>query len=212
MSAPIPFPRPEPLSAVALAALAAARRGADSTYAGRVVQASVVDIHDGDTIRIVFVEDPRSPVPKLVQRVVRIDGYDSPEVHPPASDPRRDEIRAAGLAAREAVARALGFDLAAGTMRGPLVTAVLGNFDKYGRILAELYAGEVHVNAAMIAAGFGVAYGGGSKAAAWAAAGATVGGDRAVAVKKPRAPRKPKTPATLAIGDTRATDMSHPSV
>ena len=154
----------------------------------------------------------RPPVPRLVQHVVRINGYDSPEVHPPASDPRRDEIRAAGQAAREAVARALGFDIAKGAMRGPPVIAALGQFDKYGRLLAELYAGGVHVNAAMIAAGFGVAYGGGSKAVAWAAAGTTVGGALPIGqpsatpdAKKPRAPRAPRKPkAVTGSADVKA--------
>ena len=195
------IPIPEQLNSAAVAALAAARRGADATYAGRVVSAAVVDIHDGDTIRIVFVEDPAAPVPKLVQHIVRVNGYDSPEVHPPVSDPRHAEIKAAGAAARAAIARMLGFDLAKGAMSGAPIVAALGQFDKYGRLLAELYAGGVHVNAAMIAGGFGVAYGGGSKSAAWAAAGTTVGGDLATGAgadatsapaKKPRAPRKPK--------------------
>lgn len=201
-------PVPEGLNAAAVAALAGARRGADASYTGRVVRAAVVDIHDGDTIRIVFVEDPAAPAPKLVQHVVRINGYDSPEVHPPASDPRRDEIRAAGAAARAAVADLLGFDIAKGAMRGALIIAALGAFDKYGRLLAELYsASGTHVNAAMIASGFGVAYGGGSKSAAWAAAGTTVGGDLAAGasavpavVKKPRAPRAPRAPK-LDAGD-----------
>jgi endonuclease YncB( thermonuclease family) len=167
---------PEKLSPAAMAVLAAARRGADTSFAGRVVLARVVDVHDGDTVRIAFVADATAPAPCLVQVVARLAGYDSPEIRPALATVNRAAVVAAGQAARAAIAAASGFDLESGLpIPGRYVVAALSGFDKYGRVLTDLYtpgsetgAGQqLHINRMMIDRGFGVAYGGGSKSAAW---------------------------------------------
>ena len=173
---------PEKLTPAALAALAAARRSTDTSYAGRTVLARVVGIHDGDTVRLVFVADAAASPPHVVQVVARLNGYDSPEIHPGLATVNRAAVVAAAQAARAAIAAATGFDLESDSpIPGRYVIAALSGFDKYGRVLVDLYqpgtepgtgmgsaaSQQQHINQMMIDRGFGVAYAGGSKSAAW---------------------------------------------
>ena len=134
-------------------------RGAafDFSYAGQRLLAKVVDVYDGDTIRVVF----RSGGGQLVQLRARMAGYDSPEMKPPLASATRDREIAAACAARDALRRAVA---------GSLVEVVCGPFDKYGRLLVTVYAPAAHgnlydVNAWMVGAGHGVPYDGGRKTA-----------------------------------------------
>lgn len=152
-------------------AVESARVGADFSLEGRMFYAKVVDVHDGDTCRVVFVLRG-----ELTQFVARMAGYDSPELRPPLAKPNREAEIAAAKAARDALQ-----ELA--TAR-KAVYIRCGKFDKYGRLLVRMYrtakagagpgAGQ-HVNGyqtppntdcineLMVQMGHGVPYDGGTK-------------------------------------------------
>ena len=131
------------------AELLEAVRGKDFSFKGERFAAKVVDVHDGDTCRVVFRFGGR-----LIQYVARLHGYDSPEIHPLKSKPNRDaEIAAAGAARDALAARTQG-----------LVEIVCGEFDKYGRLLVMMSKDGESVNDWMVANGHGVPYDGGKKA------------------------------------------------
>lgn len=136
-----------------------ATRGADFTFAGIVTLAKVVDVYDGDTIRFTFRYRG-----ELIQYRVRMLGYDSPEMKPPRAHAERDAVVAAAHKARDALSELI---------LGKVILAALGDFDKYGRVLATLYLADrvaalgsaVCVNDWMVRQGHGVPYAGGTKAA-----------------------------------------------
>ena len=134
--------------------LAAAVRTKDFTLAGRHYTAKVVDIYDGDTIRVKFRLDGQ-----LHQMVSRMDGYDSPEMKPSKASPHRDEEKKAAVAARDALRQLIG---------DKIVAIQCGGFDKYGRLLTTVFVrgggGEMtNVNEWMVRNKYGVPYGGGTK-------------------------------------------------
>jgi endonuclease YncB( thermonuclease family) len=149
--------RPLIASAVPPAGLEHAERSDDFTFAGQRFLAKVVDVYDGDTIRVVFVWRGEP-----TQWKVRMVGYDSPELRPPKNAPHREHIAAAGRAAREALRERLS----ASKM---MVNLECGQFDKYGRILATLTlvgaGGGGSVNEWMVSCGHGVPYFGGARGA-----------------------------------------------
>lgn len=144
--------------------LTAAERAADYSLEGRRLSAKVVDVYDGDTIRVVFrggaYDGP------LVQYRARMAGYDSPELHPRRAAAGRVAEAAAGRAAKEALA---------GCVLGRCVALRCGPFDKYGRLLVTVYAPlgddqnpgaratNTNINEWMVAHGHGVPYDGGAK-------------------------------------------------
>jgi len=136
-----------------------AERGLDFSFDGMSFPAKVVDLYDGDTVRVCF-----RLKGEIIQWRARMAGYDSPEMKPSKASPTRVAERAAALAARDALAAKVG---------GRLVTIECGPFDKYGRLLVtillpgpggapNLSKGE-NVNEWMVAQGHGVPYDGGTK-------------------------------------------------
>jgi endonuclease YncB( thermonuclease family) len=139
--------------------------GGDFSFRGLRVHAKVVQVYDGDTVRIAF-----RYCHSMVQLSARMRGYDSPELKPRSNVIDRDEQKAAAIVARNALAT---------RVRGKVLTAALGNFDKYGRALVVLYDtlraealtanyqpddATTDINQWMIALGHGVPYDGGTKA------------------------------------------------
>lgn len=127
--------------------------GKDFSFCGESFRAKVVEVYDGDTIRIVFDVAGFG----RVQWRARMVGYDSPEMKPPLSDPGREEIKKKAVAARVALV---------GRVLNKVVRCDCGEFDKYGRVLVMLYTHDVpgtSVNDWMIAQGHGYAYDGGKK-------------------------------------------------
>ena len=133
-----------------------ASHGADTpefTLDGTCVWARVTDIHDGDTLKVtahVF-----GDVHKFT---LRLAGIDTPEVR------TRDAAeKSAGLASRDHVMKRLGF--APGDACVCMVQARFHGFDKYGRVLADVYAtGETEsLSEEMLRLGLAKAYDGGHK-------------------------------------------------
>ena len=115
----------------------------------------VVDIYDGDTCRVVFNHNGC-----INKWNIRMNGYDSPEMRPSRNLENRDEIKKKALEAKNFLK-----SLVANSSE-QLVYLKCGGFDKYGRLLGELYVNlddEKSVNQQMIDNNYGYVYHGGTK-------------------------------------------------
>lgn len=107
----------------------------------------VVKIYDGDTITIAA-KLPTTEGP-IYRFSVRLNGIDTPEVKG-KSVAERDLAKHAKAALHE-------------LLYGKIVELRNVANEKYGRILADVYVGDVHVNQWMITENFAVSYDGGKK-------------------------------------------------
>lgn len=107
----------------------------------------VVKVYDGDTItianRLPYEESP------LYRFRVRLAGIDSPEINGSSALEKTKAIRS----------RKLLEDL----ILGRWVTLKNSKTEKYGRLLADVYLGQLHVNQWLITSGLAVKYDGGAK-------------------------------------------------
>jgi endonuclease YncB( thermonuclease family) len=108
----------------------------------------VVDVYDGDTCKAIM--NYRGHID---QWTIRMNGYDSPEMKPPKTNPNRDKEREAAKKARDALM----------THCSSHIFIKIVGFDKYGRLLAEAFNGKIHINKWMIQNGYGYSYEGGKK-------------------------------------------------
>ncbi len=115
------------------------------------------NIYDGDTLSMVFYLDNRT----LVKYRCRCLGYDSPEMKPALKNPNREAEKIAAVNAKNRFIELLHKN-ADGTVR-----IECHEFDKYGRLLVEIYneIDTMSVNKIMIAEGHGYPYEGGTKQA-----------------------------------------------
>jgi len=115
----------------------------------------VVSIYDGDSCRVVFHHNG------IINKWnIRMNGYDSPEMRPSKSLPNRDEIKAKAKESKNFLK-----SLIAHTPE-QLVYLKCGSFDKYGRLLGEIYLNSEDtesVNQMMVSNGYGYEYHGGTK-------------------------------------------------
>ena len=109
----------------------------------------VADVYDGDTCKVIM--NYRGHID---QWTVRMNGYDSPEMKPPKTNPNREKEKEAAKKAREALMTHFNTNY--------IFIKIVG-FDKYGRLLVEAYNGHVHINKSMIQSGHGYTYDGGKK-------------------------------------------------
>lgn len=115
----------------------------------------VVDIYDGDTCRVVFNHNG-----VINKWNVRMQGYDSPEMRPSKSKPNRNEIKIKAKQSKEYLKSLIA------NKDNKLVYLKCGKFDKYGRLLGEIFIDledEQSVNDMMITNGYGYKYDGGTK-------------------------------------------------
>ena len=125
------------------------------TLEGCIKLCKVVDVYDGDTCRVVFNHNGQ-----INKWNIRMNGYDSPEMRPSKSLPNRDEIKAK---AKEAKAYLKSLICNSDEQ---LVYLKCGEFDKYGRLLGEIYVNQndqESVNQLMIKDGYAYEYHGGTK-------------------------------------------------
>lgn len=138
-----------------LVLLRSATKTTDHTMRGEQYVGKVVDVYDGDTIRVVVIHNEIR-----AQYKVRMYGYDSPEMKPGKTTPNRQALVEAANAAKSALDDRIG---------GCLVYVVFGAYDKYGRVLANIYELDdelnvgANINDWMIASGHGKPYFGGTK-------------------------------------------------
>jgi endonuclease YncB( thermonuclease family) len=109
----------------------------------------VVDVYDGDTLKVLMNHRGRIDV-----WTVRMNGYNAPEMKPLKTHPNRDEE-----IVKAKRAKAVLYEK---TIDRTLFIRVYG-FDKYGRLLAELYDGHIHINQYMVKNGYGYVYNLGKK-------------------------------------------------
>lgn len=125
---------------------------------GRFILCKVVNVYDGDTCKIVIEMNG-----ELVKFTCRMNGYDSPEMRPLKSKENREEEKALAKIAKTRLIELVMSDK-------QLVFAKCGKFDKYGRLLVDLYLnmnsvtnGDDSVNEIMVKEGHGYEYHGGTK-------------------------------------------------
>ena len=136
----------------------------------------IVDIYDGDTVDVVILYHNQ-----LYHFKARLYGYDTPEMKPPKTDPNRESKKQLAIAAKQRLwnlatgLSSTAFDQAHET----ILPVVCGEFDKYGRILINLFPVETSIetceisnmnqwfsqtiNYQMITEGHGYPYYGGTK-------------------------------------------------
>lgn len=117
------------------------------TYIPPVYFCKVVKVYDGDTITVatkLYTAD--SPVYRFS---VRLAGIDTPEIHGSTSSEKASAI----------VVR----DLLANLVLNKIVLLKNVHFEKYGRLLADVYLGDLHVNKHLLDTHCAVPYHGGKK-------------------------------------------------
>lgn len=111
-------------------------------YGGRVIK-----VYDGDTITIAsklpFVESP------LYRLSVRLNGIDTPEIKGKTEDEK--------TAAKQVR------DVLSNMILNKYITLANVQTEKYGRILADVYIGELHINEWLVSERYAVKYDGGAK-------------------------------------------------
>ncbi len=125
------------------------------TLEGCIKLCKVVDVYDGDTCRVVFNHNGQ-----INKWNIRMTGYDSPEMRPSKSLPNRDEIKAKAKEAKVYLKSLIC------NSDEQLVYLKCGEFDKYGRLLGEIYVNQndqESVNQLMIKDGYAYEYHGGTK-------------------------------------------------
>jgi micrococcal nuclease len=105
----------------------------------------IVKVYDGDTITAVFKFHD-----KYYKWSCRLDGIDCPEMKSSDKEEKNRAIKAR--------------DFLHEKIFGKIVKLNCGNFDKYGRLLCEIFIDDVKVNDLMIKEGHAVSYDGGTKA------------------------------------------------
>ena len=124
------------------------------TLDGEIKLCKVVDIYDGDTCRVVFNHNNH-----INKWNIRMTGYDTPEMRPSKSLPNRDKIKAKAVESKMYLKSLI-------MKENQFVYLKCGTFDKYGRLLGEMYINKedtVSVNQQMIDNKYGYEYHGGTK-------------------------------------------------
>lgn len=109
----------------------------------------VIKVYDGDTITIAA-KLPYDSSP-LYRLSVRLNGIDTPEMK--GKDITNDEKTAAKMAR----------DFVANLVLNKYVRLENMDTEKYGRILADVYVGEIHLNQLLLNERYAVVYNGGTK-------------------------------------------------
>lgn len=124
------------------------------TLKNQIKLCKVVDVYDGDTCRVVFNHNNQ-----LNQWTIRMIGYDTPEIRPSKKLENREEIKKKAIESRDYMKSLIMND-------EQLVYLHCGDFDKYGRLLGEIFINKEDtesVNNLMIKNNYGYVYNGGSK-------------------------------------------------
>ena len=115
---------------------------------GHQTYAKVVDVYDGDTCTIIFKWEG-----KYRKFKCRCYGYDSSEMKPRLNIENREEIISKAKVAKERLIQ----------LTKDIINIECLNFDKYGRLLVNLYKDNCSINAIMVREGHGYIYHGGTK-------------------------------------------------
>lgn len=116
----------------------------DHNYDGITTYAKVVSTYDGDTFRIVFEYKG-----EMIRLNCRLLGVDCPELR--TKNPKEKK---AGIKSKWFVQRLITYKV---------FKVELGKFDKYGRVLINVFINKTTLTEMIIKNGYGVAYNGGTK-------------------------------------------------
>jgi endonuclease YncB( thermonuclease family) len=122
------------------------------SFEGYKCKAKVVSVYDGDTFTACFKYRGN-----IIKYKFRTFGYDSPEMKPLKSKPNREEEKKKAIIARYKFKEIIKFD------SKELVELEMLGFDKYGRILVNVFKDHVNINEWMIKNKYGYSYFGGTK-------------------------------------------------
>ena len=114
------------------------------SFEGQFKDAKVLSVYDGDTVTLAF---PLGDV--MYKWSCRLSGVDTPELR--TSNKKEKEF---GYQVR---------DLLREKVLGKVLKVKCGEFDKYGRLLGELFIDDESVNQWLISNGYAFAYDGGTK-------------------------------------------------
>jgi endonuclease YncB( thermonuclease family) len=109
----------------------------------------IIEVYDGDTVKGLM--NFRN---KIDLWTIRMYGYDSPEMKPLKTKDNRDKEIELAKEAKKA--------LESHVLNQHIFVKIIG-FDKYGRLLAELFSGTLNINEWMIKNNYGYSYLGGKK-------------------------------------------------
>jgi len=111
---------------------------------GQTVQAKVVKVYDGDTIHVVF-----KLFDSFYKWNCRIAHVDTPELRT-----KNEEEKKKGYEVRDKLRELI---------LNKVVRMNCMEFDKYGRLLVEIYLDDIHINEWLITNGYARKYEGGTK-------------------------------------------------
>ena len=120
-------------------------------FCGNTYTAKIVDVYDGDTVTALFDPFPNSPFSKYYKFKIRMNRYNSAEIKPPKNIENREQIIDLAHNSRNKLREMI---------LNKEIKLVCHEFDKYGRILCDIYNDDVHINQYMIDNGFGKPYDG----------------------------------------------------
>lgn len=124
------------------------------SFRGERFKCRYLNVYDGDTFSIIFIYRD-----ELIKYRCRCYGYDCPEMKPSLKQPNREKEIESAKRAKERFIELLE--------RGPdgLIEVECLDFDKYGRILVNVFNGvdSDSLNTIMIREGHGLSYNGGTK-------------------------------------------------
>jgi endonuclease YncB( thermonuclease family) len=141
------------------------------SLSGKVFDAKVVDVYDGDTCSVVIHWNQ-----SFHKFKVRCCGYDCPEIKPLKTEKDRDKIIEMAHESKNYFVYLVTNPFF--VLDTIYTNSEIGNFmkqntkivklkchgwDKYGRLLGDFYVDGIHVNQKMIDQGFAVPYDGGTK-------------------------------------------------
>ena len=119
----------------------------DVFYQDRPIIAKVIDVYDGDTIKVIFLIDT---IPIKIS--LRLNGIDTPEIKKYKG--KLEEEKPAGIICRDRLKELI---------ENKIVTIVIRRWDKYARLVADVYWNNLNVNQYMIRHGLAKPYFGSTK-------------------------------------------------
>jgi len=141
------------------------------TLDGQIFQSKIVDIYDGDTCSIVIKLDG-----KYLKFKLRCLGYDSPEIKPPLNTEDRIQLIDLAIKSRNYfISRVTNCDIdllkhyskkeikELIMNNTKLVTLKTHGWDKYGRLLGEIFIDGININNEMVEKKYAYKYDGGTK-------------------------------------------------
>ena len=121
---------------------------------GHICLAKLLSNYDGDTGDILF-----TYINNIMRMKARFFGYDTAEIKPSLNDPNRDEKKKKAKEAKERL-----WNLCTNNNDNQrLIKIKCYEFDKYGRLLVELFFNDKSINDILIEENFAKRYDGGKK-------------------------------------------------